>query len=96
MREPQSPAEVRCLLLKMVAEDAFKIHDVDADIVIQIDHTLLSEAVEEFVRAIEGAYVGESTPTACERLIGLLFVNAISAAVTDCENKSHLVTIEEA
>ena len=95
MREPQSPAEVRCLLLKMVAEDTFKIHDVDADIVMPIDHTLLSEAVEEFVRAIEGAYVGESTPTACERLIGLLFVSAIDAAVTRSKDKPHLVTIEE-
>ena len=96
MREPQSPAEVRCLLLKMVAEDAFKIHDVDADNLIQIDHTLLSKAVEEFVRAIEKAYVEESIPTACERLIGLLFINAIDAAVTSSKDKSHLVTIEEA
>ena len=96
MREPQTPAEVRCLLLKLISADAFKIHDDDIDVFIPIDHTLLSEAVEEFVRAIEETYVGEYTPTACERLIGLLFVSAIDAAVTRSKDKSHLVTIEEA
>jgi len=57
---------------------------------------VVHQAIEEFVRAIEGAYVGESTPTACERLIGALFIRAIETAVTDEANRSCLVTIEEA
>lgn len=96
MREPQTPAELKCLLLKLVGDDAFKIHDVDIDEHKPIDHTLLSEAVEEFIRAIEGAYVGESTPSACERLVGLLFVQAVEALVTRGKDQLRLVTIEEA
>ncbi len=54
------------------------------------------QAIEEFVRAIEGAYVGESTPTACERLSGALFIMAIEEVVTSGFVKTNLVTIEEA
>lgn len=93
MKYPETPGEVRCLLRKLAATNVFttQINGVTVPMPLEV----VLQAVEEFVRAIEGAYVGESTPSACERLVGSLFVEAIEEAVTSGRNMSNLVTIEE-
>lgn len=93
MKYPETPAEVRCILRKMVDDQWFSNHENGDTIAMPRKDVL--QAIEEFVRAIEGAYVGESTPTACERLVGALFVRAIEHAVTTGALDTNLVTIQE-
>lgn len=81
--------------MRFAAQDAFHVEDSMGRNLIPREQQLVLLAIEEFVRAIEGAYVGESTPTACERLIGALFIHTMEFAVTTRVFDSKLVTLEE-
>lgn len=75
---PRTPAEFACILTKIAERGDFKYQGPDGS-AHEIPRDTVLRAIQEVVRAIEGAYVGESTPTACEALVGLLFVSAVEA-----------------
>ena len=75
---PRTPAEFVCILNRIAARGDFKYQGPDGSAQ-EIPRDTVLRAIQEVARAIEGAYVGESTPTACEALVGLLFVSAVEA-----------------
>jgi hypothetical protein len=91
MREPKTPEELRCILNRLIDAGMFQhgVFELTTDEGLRL-------AVEEVVGAIEGAYVGESTPTPCQRLCGALFVSMIEVFVTNPVTKQPIVTIQEA
>ena len=85
MMLPRTPAEFECVLNKLVDQGVFGSFPAQA----------VRDAIQEVARAIEGAYVGESTPTPCQRLAALQFIATIEHFVTEEPTESNLVTIEE-
>jgi hypothetical protein len=82
MNEPQTPEEFFCILRKLIASGAFDTVG---------PRTEIEQALLEIARALFRAAANGTTPTACERLVGSLFVRAIEQTDTP----SNLVTLSE-
>ena len=83
MNEPKDPGEFFCVLRKLIASGAFDTVGPRSEI---------DEALQEIARAMFRAAANGTTPSACERLVGSLFVRAIEQSVTP----STLVTLSDA
>jgi hypothetical protein len=68
MNEPRTPEEFFCILRKLIASGAFDTVGPRSE----IDQALL-----EVARAMFHAAANGTTPSACERLVGSLFVRSI-------------------
>jgi len=83
MGSPQSPEEFFCVLRKLIDSGAFDTVGPRSEI---------HSALLEIARATFKAAANGTTPSACERLVGSLFVRAIEQSVTP----DHLVTLSDA
>ena len=66
-RLPRTPAEFRCLLERLETSGAFG--DLPAP--------LVKQAIQDVARAIEAAKATGNQPSACESLVGILFIQVI-------------------
>lgn len=83
MNEPKDPGEFFCVLRKLIASGAFDTVGPRSEI---------EQALQEVARAMFHAAANGSTPSACERLVGSLFVRSIEQS----EIPSCLVTLSDA
>jgi hypothetical protein len=83
MNEPRTPEEFFCILRKLIASGAFDTVGPRSEI---------EQALLEIARALFRAAANGTTPSACERLVGSLFVRSIEQSVTP----DHLVTLSDA
>lgn len=68
MNAPQDPGEFFCVLRKLIASGAFDTVG---------PRPVIDEALQEIARAMFHAAANGTTPSACERLVGSLFVRSI-------------------
>lgn len=83
MSEPTSPAEFFCIINRLIESGAFDSVGSRQE---------LAAAHQEIARAMFNAAGSGTTPSACERLVGSLFVRACEQTVTP---SAPLVTPEE-
>lgn len=83
MNQPQSPEQFFCILRKLIEGGAFDTVGPRSEV---------KEALQEIARAMFKAAADGSTPSACERLVGSLFVRSIEQS----ETPSTLVTLSDA
>lgn len=84
MNAPQSPEEFFCVLRKLIDGGAFDSVGPRSEV---------QAALQEVARAMFRATANGTTPSACERLVGSLFIRSIEQTVTP---PLTLVTIQEA
>jgi hypothetical protein len=82
MNEPKDPGELFCVLRKLIASGAFDTVGPRSEI---------EQALQEVARAMFHAAANGTTPSACERLVGSLFVRSIEQS----EIPSCLVTLSD-
>lgn len=83
MNEPKDPAEFFCVLRKLIGSGAFDAVGSRQDV---------SSAMQEIARAMFQSAANGTTPSACERLVGSLFVRSVEQS----ELPSTLVTLSDA
>jgi hypothetical protein len=82
MNEPKSPEEFFCVLRKLIDSGAFDSVG---------PRTEVHAALQEIARAMFHGAANGTTPSACERLVGSLFIRSIEQSVTP----STLVTLSD-